>query len=90
VPASPPRLATPSLYGTTGSGVLRAAHLDPLLPDGRNPLRSVLVGDKHYIAWEDGREERYDLATDPGEQHDLSDSLKTDLPELRQILATFP
>lgn len=53
-------------------------------------MRSVLVGDKHYIAWEDGREELYDLATDPGEQHDLSDSLATELPELRKILATFP
>ncbi len=44
----------------------------------------------YYIAWEDGREELYDLATDPGEQHDLSDSLATDLQELRKILAAFP
>ncbi len=44
----------------------------------------------YYIAWEDGREELYDLATDPGEQHDLSDSLVTELQELRNILATFP
>ncbi len=45
--------------------MLRAAHLDPLLPDGRNPLRSVIVGAKHYIVSEDGREALYDLATTP-------------------------
>lgn len=66
------------------------AHVDPLRPDGPNPLRSVVLGDKHYIAWEDGREELYDIAADPGEQHDLSDSLATELQELRKILATFP
>ena len=58
--------------------------------DPRPPLRSILVGDKHYIAWEDGREELYDLATDPGEQHDLSDSATVDLQAFRKALAAFP
>jgi len=53
-------------------------------------LRSIIVGGKHYIAWEDGREELYDIATDPSAQHDLSDSLVTDLQEFWEILAALP
>jgi len=44
----------------------------------------------HYLAWENECEELYDLAKDPGEQHDLSDSLATHLPKLRKVLAGFP
>ena len=53
-------------------------------------LRSVIVGDMHYILWEDGSEELYNLITDPREQHDLSDSTTTILQELRAVLAAFP
>ena len=37
-----------------------------------------------------GHEAWLQHATDPGEEHDLSDSLTTDLQALRKILAAFP
>jgi arylsulfatase A-like enzyme len=50
--------------------------------------RSLLEGNKLYIRKKDGREELYDLASDPAELHDLSGTAK-DQPVLAHLRETL-
>jgi len=57
---------------------------------GNRPSGAVRVGDLKLIEWfEEGRVELYDLATDPAEAHDLSDSDPTEAARLRQIIGRW-
>jgi arylsulfatase A-like enzyme len=57
-----------------GSEVVSEAPLAELLRPARGWIvqRSINLGDFHYIRFQDGREELYNLAIDPQEQRDLS------------------
>lgn len=47
----------------------------------RGSMKSLVIGDFHYILNGDGVEELYDLTRDPAEEHDLSAA-----PELAPVL----
>ncbi len=57
---------------------------------GNRPSGAVRVGDLKLIEWfEDGRVELYDLATDPEEAHDLSNSDPSEAARLREIIGRW-
>jgi arylsulfatase A-like enzyme len=78
----------------SASSASTAEHDEPLLtetadeigdtPIGTTAGRSLLEQNKLYIRKKDGREELYDLATDPAESRDLSGS-----PAFAPLLAQF-
>jgi hypothetical protein len=47
---------------------------DPRYPATRGPMKSVVLGQYHYIKNGDGREELYHFDVDPQEQTDLAGS----------------
>lgn len=57
-------------------------------PTSAGPLRSLAVGDLHYIAHSDGGEELFDLRTDRAEERNLAfdPSRNTDLQRLRLLV----
>ena len=57
---------------------------------GNRPSGSVRINDLKLVEWfEDGRVQLYDLAMDPAEAHDLSDSQPTEAARLREILGRW-
>ena len=57
---------------------------------GNRPSGAVRVGDLKLVEWfEDGRVELYDLATDPEEVHDLSNSDPSEAARLREIMGRW-
>lgn len=56
-------------------------------PTDQGALSSLVVGSLHYIRREDGREELFDLASDPGEANDLAEERPADVALLRARLA---
>ena len=68
--------ATPVLAEVNRSGISKSWE-----PVSRGPMKSLIIGDMHYILNGDGVEELYDLARDPAEEHDLSAA-----PEMATVL----
>ena len=59
-------------------------------PGGATPYSAVREGDLRLVHfYEDGRDELYNLATDPGERHDLAAKEKTKAAGLRAHLDTW-
>lgn len=51
--------------------VAKPWEIEPWYPLQGGSIRSIVLGDLHYIVSEDGGEELYDVAADPAEQFDL-------------------
>jgi arylsulfatase A-like enzyme/Tfp pilus assembly protein PilF len=93
-------LSLPALRSISGKSVLPAlrggaipasscygATDEPLVINGWSPLRSLTDGDLKYIRTT--REELYDLASDPHEQHNLADADPGRTQEMASRLAGF-
>ena len=79
--------------GVTLLPLLRGAIEAPRIALVENMLFSeerigVRTADRKYVRWDSGKEEAYDLVTDPGESRDLA-GLATAVQPLRELLATF-
>jgi arylsulfatase A-like enzyme len=78
---------TPTPAPAAGSDELlltEAADAMSTAPINAKSSRSLVEREKLYIRNKDGREELYDLATDPTESHDLADA-----PEFEPLIARF-
>jgi arylsulfatase A-like enzyme len=74
------------------ASVARGINVDAEFPNASGALDAVYLGDLKYIRHQSGREEVYDLATDPAEAHNLArspDALPT-LARLRAVLDSLP
>ncbi len=80
------------LTGTRAQGAEQLPIFSELLPDGLFPFdqKSVTVGDEKLIWWiRDGRVALFDLATDPAERVDLSESRRERANELHGVLRAW-
>jgi len=70
------------------SEVSRGIRIPDRYPNARSDLKSLIVGDRHYIVNTHGSEELYDLAADPAEQRNLARDQPAVVEEFRrQVLA---
>ncbi|HEY2250203.1 MAG TPA: sulfatase-like hydrolase/transferase [Planctomycetaceae bacterium] len=80
-------LARGLLAGESPASTCYGATDEPFLNNGWSPLRSLTEGEWKYIRTT--RPELYDLATDPGERHDLAGSNPGQAKEMESRLAQF-
>jgi arylsulfatase A-like enzyme len=83
---------TPAMTGGPGGVHERDLfwHFPHYHGSGNRPGGAVLSGDYKLVEWfEDGDQELYDLAVDPGERVDLADSLRAETRQLAARLASW-